>query len=223
MEKEHKLEATLGTQRLEAFSDSVFSIVITLLFLELKIPEVGGQADWKDLLAALYTLAPKFISIILSFGFVAIFWVAHHQFFRTLQQSTRGLLWLNLVFLFLVCFVPFPALVMTEHPRNETAVAFFGITILLTSVMLYILRRYAWINHREISAATSENEVNQALNRSLLMVGLYAAALAVSFFLPVAAIVLYLVTLFILLFPVKVEIAQETGDEEENPTAEIIL
>ncbi|MCY7376757.1 MAG: DUF1211 domain-containing protein [Pyrinomonadaceae bacterium] len=223
MSQNQKLEATLSTQRLEAFSDSVFAIVITLLFLDLKTPEMDIQSDWRELLDALYKLSPKFISIIVSFAFVAIFWVAHHQFFRTLQKTTRGLLWLNLVFLFLVCFVPFPAAIMTEYPENKTAVAFFGATILLTSGMLCAVRWYTWIKHSEISAATSESEVKQALNRSLLMVALYAVALAISFFFPVAAIVLYLLILLILLFPVKVEIEEETGDDEENPTTEVIL
>ncbi len=223
MSKQLKSDATGSTQRLEAFSDSVFAIVITLLFLELKPPEISIQSDWKTLFGALYALAPKFISIILSFAFVAVFWVAHHQFFRTLQQTTRGLLWLNLVFLFLVCFVPFPATIMTEHPRNETAVVFFGATIFSTSVMLYVLRRYAWINHPELSNAANKSEVRQALSRSLLMVSLYAAASVVSLFFPVAAIFLYLLILLILLFPVKVEVEEETSDDEENIKGEVIL
>ncbi len=223
MQKQPKTDSTLSTQRLEAFSDSVFAIVITLLIFNLKTPQVSSQSSWRDLLDALYNLAPQFGGIILSFAFVAIFWVAHHQFFRTLQQTTRGLLWLNLVFLFLVCFVPFPAAIMTEHPENPTAVVLFGATILLTSIMLFALRRYAWINHPEISAATNEDEIKQALNRSLLMVGLYTAALAISFFFPAAAIVLYLLILVMLLFPVKVEVEEETPGDEENPKAEIVL
>ena len=223
MSKKQKTDATNSTQRLEAFSDCIFGIVMTLLFLELKVPEISGESDWRELLEVLRQLSPKFISIVLSFVFTAIFWVAHHQFFRTLQQTTRGLLWLNLIFLFLVCFVPFPAAIMTEHPRNETAVVFFGATILLTSIMLYALRRYAWINRPEISNATSEKDVKNALNRSLLTVALYAAALVTAFFVPVAAIVFYFLILLILLFPVKIEVEEETAGDEDNIVAEVVL
>ncbi len=223
MSKQGKSGSTLSTQRLEAFSDSVFAIIITLLFYNLKAPELNNQENWRELLDALYELTPRFVGIILSFVFVAAFWVAHHQFFRTLKETTRGLLWLNIVFLFLVCFVPFPAEILTEHPRNETAAVFFGATILLTSVMFYVLRYYAWVKHREISSAINKQEIKQALQRSLLLVGMHSVAFAVSFLFPVAATVLYVLTLIVLFFPIKVEVEEESGDEEDNETAAVIL
>ncbi len=223
MAQRHQSDSTLSTQRLEAFSDSVFAIVITLLFYNLKTPELNNQSDWRELLSALYEFAPKFGGIILSFVFVAAFWVAHHQFFRTLRQTTRALLWINLVFLFLVCFVPFPAEIMTEHPHNVTAVVFFGATILLTSIMFYGLRLYAWVRHPEISGATNEHEIKRALNRSLLLVSLHGATFLVGFIFPVAAIALYVLTLSVLFFPIKVEVEEPTGDDEETETAEVLL
>lgn len=223
MSKGKKFEITLGTERLEAFSDSVFAIVITLLFYNLKTPEIGNREDWRELFDALYEFAPKFVGIVLSFIFVAAFWVSHHQFFRTLKQTTRGLLWLNLIFLFLVCFVPFPAEVMTEHPQNKTAVVFFGATILLTSIMFSALRYYAWIKHSEISGATSKNQIKKALNRSILLVVLHGLTFLLAFVFPTAAIFLYVLVLLVLFFPIKVEVEEETGDDEEEETAEVEL
>lgn len=216
-------DSTLSTQRLEAFSDSVFAIVITLLFYNLRVPQIGNPEDWRELLNELYKGAPKFVGIVLSFIFVASFWVSHHQFFRTLKQTTRGLLWLNVIFLFLVCFVPFPAEVMTEHPQNKTAVVFFGATILLTSIMFSALRYYAWIKHAEISSAINQKQIHQALYRSLLLVGLHAATFILAFFFPTVAIVLYVLVLLVLFFPIKVEVEEESGDDEENETVEIKL
>jgi len=223
MQKQGNTDLTLSTQRLEAFSDSVFAIVITLLFYNLKTPEISNREDWRELLNALYEFAPKFVGIVLSFIFVAAFWVSHHQFFRTLKQTTRGLLWLNLVFLFLVCFVPFPAEIMTENPQNKTAVIFFGATILLTSIMFFALRYYAWVKHPEISGATSQNHIRKALNRSLLLVALHGITFLVAFIFPTAAIVLYVLVLLVLFFPIKVEVEEETDDDEENETAEVEL
>lgn len=207
----------LTTQRLEAFSDSVFAIVITLLFLDLRAPEIPHDSSWQELLSELYKLIPKFLSILVSFTFVAIFWVAHHQFFHTLKQTTRGLLWLNLVFLFLVCFVPFPASIMTEYPNNKTSVVFFGAAVLLTSVLLVALRWYAWIKHREISGVTEESDVYKALRRSYLIVVFYFSGIIVSFFFPVAAIMMYLLTPLALLFPVSIAVKSEKQEgEDEN-------
>lgn len=222
MSNEHNHQSTLSTQRLEAFSDGVFAIVITLLFINLKVPEVGAAADWRELLNALFGLLPKFLSIFVSFAFVAIFWVAHHQFFHTLRQTTRALLYLNLGFLFLVCFIPFPAAIIAEFPGNKTAVVFFGVTLLLTGIMLFALRRYAWINHQEITNITGKDEVKKALRRSGLIVLFNAVGLVVSFFYPIPAIIIYLLTPLALLYPVEVEV--ETEEEEgETETHEVVL
>lgn len=211
----------LTTQRLEAFSDSVFAIVITLLFLDLRAPEIPHDSSWQELLTEIYKLAPKFLSIIVSFTFVAIFWVAHHQFFHTLKKTTRGLLWLNLVFLFLVCFVPFPAAIMAEYPNNKTAVVFFGLAVLLTSVLLVALRWYAWIKHKEISGVTNDEAVYKAFRRGCLIVLSYTAGIIVSFFFPMIAIVMYLITPVALLIPVSIRVEgeeEETEGGDENKT-----
>ncbi len=222
MSKTQKSEEILSTQRLEAFSDSVFAIVMTLLFIELRVPEIKDYTSWQELLTSILNLSPKFFSIFISFTFVAIFWVAHHQFFRTLQKTTRGLLWLNLVFLFLVCFVPFPAAIMSQFPENKTSVIFFGMTVLLTSIFLVVLRWYAWVKHEEITDVSDRNSIRQAINRGLIMVAIYAVGVSVSFFHPIAAIIIYLLTPLTLLFPVKIEV--ETEDENGNEErTEIIL
>ena len=222
MEKKQNQGSILTTERLEAFSDGVFAIVITLLFINLKPPSITISDDWAELLEELYALAPKFLSIVISFTFVAIFWVAHHQFFHTLRETTRGLLWLNLVFLFLVCFVPFPAAIMAEFPNNKTSVVFFGATVLLTSLLLVALRYYAWLKHREISEVADDDDVKKVLRRGYLMVLFYAVALVVSFFHPLTAIALYLLTPLTLLFPVKVGVETE-NESGERETHEIVV
>jgi uncharacterized membrane protein len=222
MRRTQKSDDILGTQRLEAFSDSVFAIVMTLLFINLSVPEIQNQTDWKELLNTVWHLAPKFLSIFISFSFVAIFWVAHHQFFRTLQKTTRGLLWLNLVFLFLVCFVPFPAAIMSEFPNNKTSGVFFGTTVLMTSILLVILRWYAWVRHEEITDVSNKENINRSINRGIVMILIYAVGITVSFFYPIGAIVIYLLTPLTLLFPVKIEVETEDENGEEDKT-EIVL
>lgn len=222
MSEKQKETQILGTERLEAFSDSVFAIVMTLLFIELRLPEVSDKTDWRNLLAEIWKLKAVFFSIFISFTFVAIFWTAHHQFFRTLQKTTRGLLFLNVAFLFFVSFVPFPASIMSRSPDNPTAVVFFGATVLMTSILLVVLRWYAWFKHEEISDISTPTMIRQALSRSLVMVGIYAVGIGVSFFYPLAAVVIYLLTPLTLLFPVTVEVESKDEAGEEQKT-EVVL
>lgn len=93
--------------RLEAFSDGVFAIIVTLLVLELKVPVVAEEHNSAALAQALLALFPKFMGWVMSFAIVAIFWVNHHRFFNLLQHADNGLLWLNSLFLMLLSFIPF--------------------------------------------------------------------------------------------------------------------
>jgi uncharacterized membrane protein len=90
-------EPPILTNRIEAFSDGVIAIVITLLVLELRVPQLEG-ADGAMLSMAVVALAPKFLSFVMNFVFVAVFWVAHHQLYHPLERSTPALLWLNNLF-----------------------------------------------------------------------------------------------------------------------------
>lgn len=87
-----------STSRIEAFSDGVLAIVITLLVLELRVPHIEGEPTSQALAAAFGTLTPKFVSFIVSFVIVAIFWVNHHQLFYSIRHTDRVLLWLNIFF-----------------------------------------------------------------------------------------------------------------------------
>jgi uncharacterized membrane protein len=99
------------TTRLEAFSDAVFAIAITLLVLELDVPGAGEGDLWQALLDEW----PSFLSYLLSFGVIGIIWVNHHAVLDHLRQADRTLLFLNLIFLFWVTFIPFPTAVLAEH------------------------------------------------------------------------------------------------------------
>src|SRR5215470_5821491 len=98
----------MSTARIEAFSDGVFAIVMTLLVLEIHVPHLGAGDVSEALSKSLLAMTPKFLSYLLSFSIVCIWWVAHHHFFDLLGRSDRGLLWFNSLFLMWLAFVPFP-------------------------------------------------------------------------------------------------------------------
>jgi TMEM175 potassium channel family protein len=114
--------------RLEAFSDGVFAIVITLLILDVRFP-----ADKPLTLETLRGVAPHLWAFVLSFVIVGVYWVSHHNMLHFIRAVDRQLLWLNLTLLLLVVFIPFPAALLGQHADNELAVALYGINLMLVN------------------------------------------------------------------------------------------
>jgi len=115
----------MNKNRLEAFSDGVFAIVITLLVLEIRIPEHSTLPVWGNLIE----LLPKISSFIFSFIIVGIYWVAHHSMLHYIQKVNRSTLWLNLLVLLCVSFLPFPTSVLGSHPFDATALWFYTMNL----------------------------------------------------------------------------------------------
>ena len=121
--------------RLEAFSDGVIAIIITIMVLELKMPpHADGLADLKELL-------PVFLSYVLSFIYVGIYWNNHHHMFQSTKRVSGGILWANLHLLFWLSLFPFtPAWVGANH-RAPTPAAVYGFVLLMAAIAYYILQR----------------------------------------------------------------------------------
>jgi len=124
----------MPTARIEAFSDGVFAIIITLLVLEIHVPRVQGRDISAGLAHSLLAMAPKFLAYIMSFVIVCIWWVAHHHLFHVLKRSDRGLLWLNSLFLLWLAFIPFPTALMGDFPSERIAVMGYGTVATLAAV-----------------------------------------------------------------------------------------
>ena len=127
--------------RLEAFSDAVFAIVITLLVLELKIPEIENPTDGHAVWMAIVKVMPAFYSWVISFFFVAIMWLHHHNIMHMASQSDYGVIWINNLLLFFLCMLPFPTALM-GHYHLPIFIALWGLTVSLTSSMLVWLYYY---------------------------------------------------------------------------------
>lgn len=128
-----------GLTRLEAFSDGVFAIVITLLVLELRVPEVHSP---EALAGGLKDLLPKFISFIVSFIYITIYWINHHQLFSMIKTSNRGLFWLNSLFLMCLTFIPFPTALIGSYPTDRVAVGFYGVAMMATAISFVMMKSY---------------------------------------------------------------------------------
>jgi uncharacterized membrane protein len=119
-----------GLGRLLALADGVFAIALTLLVIEIALPE--GTSDAR-LGAALVALGPRYFAYVLSFAVIARFWIAHHRVFRYIRGYDDTLIWLNFLFLMLVAFLPFPTSVLGAHGNTPTGAAFYGAVLVCTS------------------------------------------------------------------------------------------
>lgn len=120
--------------RLEAFSDGVLAIIITIMVLELKVP--GGAA-----LADLRPRLPVFLSYVLSYIYVGIYWNNHHHMFHSTRHVTGGILWANLHLLFWLSLFPFMTGWVGENPRAPMPAAVYGFVLLMAAIAYYILQR----------------------------------------------------------------------------------
>jgi uncharacterized membrane protein len=139
-----------GTERLVMFSDAVIAIAITLLVLDIRLPELPAQADSTALAAALVSIMPKIAAYVLSFLVVGEFWYVHHLRFRYILRSDARLIWLNLVFLMTIGFVPFASSVLSEHP-NAVAYALYDGTMACAALLSAALWGYAIVGDRLVA------------------------------------------------------------------------
>ena len=124
----------MGTTRLEAFSDGVLAIIITIMVLELRVPR-------ESTLAALRLLLPVLLSYVLSFVNVGIYWNNHHHMLHVTPRVTGGILWANLHLLFWLSLVPFTTAWMGENHFASAPTAAYGVVLLMAAIAYYILQR----------------------------------------------------------------------------------
>lgn len=140
----------MDTNRLEAFSDGVFAIAITLLVLEIKVPP-SGSALGKELLS----LWPSYFAYAVSFIVIGAIWINHHAMFDQIVRADHKLLLLNTLHLMLIAFLPFPTAVLAQalhDGANEPlATSFYGGTLTVIGVLVTVMWRYASHKHRLLS------------------------------------------------------------------------
>lgn len=144
----------MSKDRVEAFSDGVFAIILTLLVLELHVPNIADHSSLSQYAAAMAPLVPKVVTFALTFILICIHWVSHHYFFRQLQDVTIGLVWLNNLFLLWLCFMPFPTALLGDHPTDQFPVILYGVNQLLAALTFFVFRSYATRNRLFVDDAS---------------------------------------------------------------------
>ena len=190
--------------RLEAFSDGVLAVIITIMVLELHMP-AGATFE------ALWVVAPKLFLYLLSFVFIAIYWNNHHHMLQAAQRVNGAALWANMHLLFWLSLVPFVTGWMGES-FQPVPVACYGMVLLMSGVAYFTLSRIL------LAAHGPDSLLARALGRDLKGVAslvIYAIAVVLAFFSPPASCALYVVVAVIWLAPdPRIERVLEIGDQE---------
>ena len=175
-----------GTERLAAFSDGVIAIIITIMVLELKLPESASHGEvWPSFLEP---LAPKLAIYALSFCIVGTLWINHHQLLAAVRRGSPQLMWMNLLLLFFTSLIPLATSFLGEHPFLPRAISFYALVLALSSFVFSLLRYHL--------GRMAEHDRGQmpfrraTLVRSFASTLLYAAAAVLAAYAPIAALAL---------------------------------
>jgi uncharacterized membrane protein len=185
----------MGKGRLEAFSDGVIAIIITIMVLELKVPHSEGAAATP---VALQSLIPIFISYVLSFVHVAIYWNNHHHMLHASRVVNGGILWANTHLLFWLSLVPFVTAWMGENHFDPWPVALYGFVLLMAGVAYTILARALVHRHGRdspLAAALGEDM------KGWMSLAIYASAIPLAFLNHWISLALYFVVAVMWLIP----------------------
>jgi uncharacterized membrane protein len=159
----------LGKNRIEALSDGIFAIVMTLLILEFRVPELPHNAPNVQVLPALLNLWPKFATYVVTFVSLGVFWIGHHNMYHAIRRADRALLWLNILFFMFVSLLPFSMSVLNAFPQTQVAPLFFGANITLIGWLLFFQWGYA-DSRRDMIIASVSPEYRRFVKSRMLAV-----------------------------------------------------
>jgi uncharacterized membrane protein len=170
--------------RLIFFSDAVFAIVMTLLVLDIRVPDVATQ----DVPSSIFELWPKILSYVLSFLVIGLYWIGHHQTFRYVRSYDRTLLWLNLVFLLSISFIPFPTDLLGEYGELRFAVIFYAASLGMARLLLALVWWYIVSGPIQTSDDLDRGLANYHFLRSLAIPAIFFLSIGIAFLSPNAAV-----------------------------------
>lgn len=195
----------VGTARLEALGDGVFAIVMTLMVLELKIPEWEGPVTNAAVWTYLGQLLPSLFAFALSFIILGIFWFAHRLEYVFIGASNRKLIWLNMLFYLSICLIPFSAAMLGHYREVQLVEVIYGANLIAAALLL----QWIW-NYGTSLPALRERDVPEELKQEIQLLftlapAVYMVAIGISFVEPRWSFYFYLFTPLLYMIPVKLD------------------
>ena len=186
--QEQRVEGSRELERILFFSDAVFAIAITLLVLNIQVPEIPEDLVAQELPGQLLGLWPKYLSYVISFLLILSFWVAHHSIFSHIRSYDRSLIWLNSLFLMCIAFLPFPSALLGEYGEQQLVVAIYAASVAITRLMLSAVWWYAYDKPYLVRLDMDQGTARAFHLRALYIPLIFLLSIAISFFSVRAAI-----------------------------------
>ncbi len=190
--------------RLEALGDGIFSVAMTILAIELVLPVVNGN-KWIDFMHAMSQSWSGLLCYMISFIVLGIMWFGHRMMFEYIGKTNRYFIFLGVLFYMMVCLVPFSTRFLANNTLHWFAILVYGLNLSLCNLTLYCQWLYGTSRlhmlHREIPADVKK----EAHIQFLLSPVVYAIAVGISFFYPIASIVIFIITPIVYLLPSKLD------------------
>jgi uncharacterized membrane protein len=185
--------------RLEAFSDGVFAIVITLLILDIRFPEVEYGQFWTTLISVL----PRILAYVMSFIIIGLYWVTHHNSMHAMKKTDRGFLWLNILLLLCVSFIPFPTSLLGRYPFQAGPIIIYGATLITCNVVGYIMLLYVYYHPHLAITEFGKKYMRRHTPNYIIVNALYLCAILLAHTLPLLSYLIYIsvVVLLIVFLP----------------------
>jgi uncharacterized membrane protein len=190
----------ISADRLKALANGVFAVAMTLLVLELVVPQIRDPSN-QELTHALLSMWPKFLAYVLSFLIAGIFWLVHHSIFDAIKYYDSTLSWIKVLFLLLVALVPFTTSLLGEYFLQKTATIIYGVHLLFLFFGGFSLWSYSTSKHLLVVKDLDPGLVKGAKRMGYLYFVILSAAIIIGFFHPLISVIIYgLFVLIILVF-----------------------
>ncbi len=186
----------MNKARLEAFSDGVLAIAITLLVLDIRVPHV----EYAQLPAALHEILPNIFSYLVSFAIIGVYWVGHHYYFSWIKKTDGTFTWLNILLLLLISFIPFPTSLLGEYPFQQIPVTIYGLNLLAVNIVSFIMILYVYYNPELATPEFGKDQKMRFVRLFTIINIIYLLAIGISFFAPKISYAIYILSLLYLIW-----------------------
>jgi uncharacterized membrane protein len=176
-------------ERIALFSDAVFAIAVTLMIIEVHAPHLPHGADFRTAIFAVLKLMPSFIGVALSFFFIGVFWMRHHQMMKYLDAYTPALLRWNLVFLLSIAFIPFSTAFVFENVDSGSPIplVIYNLNYIVASLFNYRLFTYVINPSNGVRTTEIDEDITELKAKLIFPVFVYIFVAVLAFFTPIAA------------------------------------
>ena len=205
----------MESRRVEALADGVFAIAMTLLVLEVRVPEIADPVTGAALLDSLAAIFPHVAGYLVSFIILGTLWIGHHNQAHFIRRTDRTLLWINIFYLLCIAFLPFATAFLARYPLQPVALAVYGGTLLLSGIFLYTHWNYAVANDFVTDEVTPEvaEVVRERISMGMVV---YLAATIAGAFLPKVGLILFACMPILYMLPGRIDpnLVEEAALEE---------